>query len=263
MTDDYPAATEEALELARLYDVDVAEDPGDLHLYSALAAASDQPILELGAGTGRLAIPLAASGHAVTGVDRDRAMLDRARATANARGVAGRVRFVEGDIATVRLPEAGSFGLAFIALNTLMLLGTRDGQRAAMATLAAHLAPAGRGVVDVWQPDADDLARFDGRVVLEYARRNGATGGWITKAASAVHDAARQSVVLTSFYEESLQGAPSRRWVRQDRLRLVWADELAGMAEDAGLDVDQLAGGYDLEPLGPGSDRAILVAIRR
>jgi SAM-dependent methyltransferase len=255
---------DERADLARLYDLDLADDPGDLHLYTALAATTDQPILELGVGTGRLAIPLAVSGHAVTGVDRDRAMLDRARATATEHPDASRrLELVEGDIAAVRLPAAGRFGLAFIALNTLMLLATREGQRAAIATLAAHLAPGGRAVVDVWQPDAEDLARFDGRIVLEYARRDGETGAWVTKEASAVHDAARQSVVLTAMYEESRAGAAARRWIRQDRLRLMSADELVGMAEGAGLEVEQLAGGYDLEPLGPGSDRAILVATRR
>lgn len=256
-------ATDEAAELARLYDLDLIEDPGDVHLYAALAATTDQRILELGVGTGRIAVALASAGHAVTGVDRNQAMLDRARALAKSAGVAARVELVEGDMTEVRLAEAGTFGLAVVALNTLMVLATRDRQRAALATLAAHLAPDGRAVVDVWQPDADDLARFDGRVALEYARRDGSTGGWVTKQASAQHDAARQSVVLTSIYEESRAGEPVRRWVRQDHLRLVSADELAGMAQDAGLAIEQLAGGYDLEPLGPGSDRAILVARRK
>jgi SAM-dependent methyltransferase len=262
--DEADDAADEAAQLARLYDLDLIDDPGDLDLYTALAAATDQPILELGVGTGRLAVPLAAAGHAVTGVDHDRAMLDRARAAANARAEADRrLELVAGDIATIRLPAAGSFGLAFIALNTLMLLDTRHRQRAALATLAAHLASGGRAVVDVWQPDADDLALFDGRIVLEYARRDPATGGWVTKAASAIHDAAYQSVVLTSIYEESRAGAAARRWVRQDRLRLVSADELASMAEDADLEVEQVAGSYELEPLGTGSDRAILVARHR
>ena len=52
------------------------------------------------------------------------------------------------------------------------------------------------------------------------------------------------------------------RWVRNDQLRLVSADELTGFAEAAGLRVETLAGGYDLDPLGPGSDRAVLVAVR-
>jgi hypothetical protein len=47
--------------LARLYDVDLVEDPGDLDLYLALAARVEGPVLELAAGTGRLAVPLAAA----------------------------------------------------------------------------------------------------------------------------------------------------------------------------------------------------------
>jgi len=61
--------------LARLYDLDLAEDPGDLDLYVALAARTGGPILELAAGTGRLTIPLAQAGYEVTAVDVDPAML--------------------------------------------------------------------------------------------------------------------------------------------------------------------------------------------
>jgi len=65
--------------LARLYDVDLVEDPGDLDLYLALANRSGGPVLELGSGTGRLAVPLADAGYHVTAVDVDPAMLERAR----------------------------------------------------------------------------------------------------------------------------------------------------------------------------------------
>ena len=54
----------------------------------------------------------------------------------------------------------------------------------------------------------------------------------------------------------------ARRWVRSDRLRLVSADELREFAEEAGLTVELVAGGYGMEPLGPGSERAILVAVK-
>jgi hypothetical protein len=57
-------------------------------------------------------------------------------------------------------------------------------------------------------------------------------------------------------------GSSARRWVRRDRLRLVSADELRGFAEEAGLVVELVAGGYDMGPMGPGSDRAILLAVR-
>lgn len=255
-----------AAALARLYDLDLLDDPGDLDLYLALAARTGGSILELAAGTGRLAVPLAAAGHAVTGVDVDRAMLDRARARASAAApvVAGRLTFVEADLIGLELPDAGTFGLAFVGMNSLFLLATRDAQRAALGTLARHLEPGGLAVVDVWLPDAEDLARFDGRLILEYERLDPETGELVTKTAAAQHDAATGIVALTSIYESGSQGERPRRWVRRDTLRLVSAGELRDFAEGAGLAVETVAGGYDLEPIGSsGGDRAILVAERR
>jgi len=254
----------EADALARLYDLDLTEDPGDLDLYLAVAGRTAGPILELAVGSGRLAVPLAEAGYEVTGVDLDPAMLDRARVALASAGsdVAKRLELVEGDMTEVRLPSAGRFRLAFLALNSLLVLGAREAQRAALRTLAAHLAPGGLAVVDLWQPDAEDLARFDGRLILEYGRVDPETGNLVTKIGSAQHDAATQTVTLTTIYEEGGRGAPANRWHRVDRLRLVSADELRGMAEDAGLEVEMLGGDYDLGPLGPRSERAILVAAR-
>ena len=254
----------EAVALARLYDLDLAQDPGDLDLYLALAGRTGGPILELATGTGRLAVPLAAHGHLVTGVDIDPAMLARARARVAATGggaVAG-LRFVIGDARSVRLPDAGRYALAFLALNSLFIMGSRADQQAVVATLAAHLAPGGLAVVDVWLPDADDLARYDGRIMLEYPRRDPATGQHVVKIGSATHDAATATVRLTTIYEEGDPGEPVVRWIRRDEMRLVGVDELRGFAEAAGLVVESIAGGYDMEPHGPGAERAILVAAR-
>jgi SAM-dependent methyltransferase len=253
---------ETATALARLYDLDLSDDPGDLDLYLSLARRTGGPILELAVGTGRLAIPLAAAGFNVTGVDVDPAMLARAREHAATVEGAGDVELVEADLVGLRLPAAGTFKLAFIALNSLLLLGSRDAQREAIRTMGEHLEPGGLAVVDIWLPDTDDLARFDGRIVLEYARTDPESGLTVTKAGSAQHETVSQQVTLTTLYEESSQGAPARRWVRVDRLRLVSADELRSFAEDAGLEIEVLAGDYDLSPLGPSSDRAVLVAVR-
>jgi SAM-dependent methyltransferase len=252
-------STTEARALARLYDVDMIEDPGDLDLYLALAARVGGPILELGVGTGRLAIPLAAAGYEVVGIDRDSAMLERARRHVESAG--GRLDLVDDDIRDLRLARTG-FRLAVVALNTLMLLGTRRAQRAAIRLLADRLALGGIVVVDVWQPDADDLARFDGRLMLDYRRDDPESGHLVLKLGSAVHDAASQAVILTTIYDEGIPGEPPVRWTRTDRLRLVSGDELRGFAEDAGLDVELIAGGYDLEPIGPGSERAILIGVK-
>jgi SAM-dependent methyltransferase len=255
---------ETAAALARLYDLDLQDDPGDLDLWLALADRADGPVLELAAGTGRLAIPIASAGHPVTAVDLDPAMLARARTRGGDAGLdEEQFRTVEADLLDLRLPDAGRYALAFIALNSMMLLGTRTAQMHAFRTMAAHLAPGGLAAVDVWLPDADDLARFDGRVILEWPRTDPGSGLVVTKAGSAQHDAATGTITLTAIYEEGRQGEPAARWVRRDRLRLVSADELAGFAEDAGLRVELVAGGYDLGPLGPGSDRAVVVAERR
>ena len=252
-----------AAALARLYDLDLADDPGDLDLYLALAARTGGPVLELMAGSGRLAVPLAVAGHAVVGVDADAAMLARGRSAAEAagRGVARRLSLVEADATHYRHVDAGRFGLAFIALGSLLLLPDRRAQRGAVETLAAHLAPGGIAVVDVWMPDAADLARFDGRLGLEWVRE-GDRGAVVTKAMSARHDAATASIELTTIFEEGRPGEAPARWIRVDRLSLLDAATLAEMAEGSGLEVEALAGDHDLGPLGPGADRIVLVAAR-
>ena len=253
-----------AAALARLYDLDLADDPGDVDLYRALADRVRGRVLELAVGTGRVAIPLAAAGHRVTGVDNDRHMLDRARARAAAEiaGSGGSLELVEADLVGLALPEGAAFDFGFLALNSLMALGTRTAQQAAIQALADHLVPGGIAAVDVWLPDADDLARYDGGQILEWARPDPTTGAIVTKTGSAQYDAATGTIALTTIFEEGPQGAAAVRWVRSDRLRLVSADELTGFAEAAGLRVETLAGSYDLEAHGPGSERAILVAIR-
>ncbi len=258
-----PGGESGAEALARLYDLDVAEEDADRGLYLALATRTTGPILELMAGSGRLAVPLAATGRRVVAVDVDPAMLARARVAASAAGprAARRLELVDADVDGYRHPRAGSFGLAFVALGSLLLMPGRAAQRRAFATLADHLAPGGVAAVDVPLLDADDLSRYDGRLTLDWARR-GPAGSVITKTSSARHDASTRTVALVSVFEEGLPGRPAARTVRVDRLHLLDAVDLLEMAEAAGLRVEILAGDADLTPLAPGADRAILVAVR-
>jgi SAM-dependent methyltransferase len=190
-------------------------------------------------------------------------MLARLRRRAAADGAAERrLTVVEADLLDLRLDAVGSFALAFVALNSLFLLASREAQRRAFRTMADHLAPGGLAVADVWLPDADDLARFDGRMILEYARDDPETGRLVTKVAAAQHDAATGIVNLTSIFEEGRPGEPLTRHVRRDVLRLVSAGELDDFATAAGLEIETLAGDYDLEPLGSAGDRGIVVARR-
>jgi SAM-dependent methyltransferase len=252
--------------IARLYDLDLSEGPGDVDLFRALARRTGGPVVELAVGTGRIALPLAQDGYHVVGVDNDRAMLDRARARVASAGreIAARVRLVEGDLVNADRDEAvasgGPFALAIFGLNTILLLPSVAGQRGALATMARLLAPGGVAVVDAWQPSPADLVAFDGRISLEWLRTDPDTGREVTKKLAAWYEHLRRLVSLTTIFEEGAPGEPPSRWVRQDALRLISADELVAFTEAAGLEVEQLAGDHELGPLDPGSDRVIVVA---
>lgn len=255
-----------AAAIARMYDLDLSEDPADVDLYRAIARRTGGPIVELAVGTGRIAVPLAGDGFHVVGVDNDPAMLDRGRARVAAAGreIAGRVRFVERDLVDADQDETvasgGPFSLAILGLNSILLLASVAGQRGALATMARLLAPGGVAVVDAWQPGPADLVAFDGRLSLEWLRTDPATGHQVLKTLAAWYDHLRRIVTLTTIFDEGPPGGSPARWTRSDALRLVSADELVAFAGLAGLEVEQLAGDYELGPLDPGSDRVVLVA---
>jgi SAM-dependent methyltransferase len=126
---------------ARITDVDAT---ADLVAELAAAAGSDR-VLELAVGTGRLAVPIAARGLDVVGVDASAAMLAKLKERSAA------VTAVLGDMVD-DLPD-GPFGVCLLAYNSLFNLESADRQRACFAAVAARLAPAGRFVVEAFVPD--------------------------------------------------------------------------------------------------------------
>jgi SAM-dependent methyltransferase len=106
-------------------------------------------VLELGVGTGRLAVPIAAAGLQVTGIDSSAAMLARLAA----RDGGGRVTTIEGDMVD-RLPP-GPFDVVLIAYNTIFNLLDESEQRRCFTDVAARLRPGGAFVVEAFVPDDD------------------------------------------------------------------------------------------------------------
>jgi SAM-dependent methyltransferase len=102
--------------------------------------------LELGIGTGRIALPLAARGVPVHGIDLSEAMVARLRTKPGA----GRIGVTLGDFATT--PVDGRFSVAYLVANTIMNLTTQDEQVACFENVAAHLEPGGRFVIEVVVP---------------------------------------------------------------------------------------------------------------
>jgi hypothetical protein len=95
---------------------------------------------------------------------------------------------------------------------------------------------------------------------LEYVRTDPETGLLVTKVAAVQYEPVSGHMDLTTIYDEGKQGEPAQRWVREDRLRLLNAEDLRLLAESADLEVEVLAGDYDLNPVSAHDERAILIA---
>src|SRR3954449_8413994 len=113
--------------------------------------AGDGAALELGVGTGRIALPLAARGVTVHGIDLSEAMVARLRAKPGAEAIGVSV----GDFATTKVD--GTFSLAYLVVNTIMNLTTQDEQVACFRNVAAHLEPGGCFVIEVGVPQLQRL----------------------------------------------------------------------------------------------------------
>lgn len=136
---------------ADVYD-DWYRDNGDVHaivdLVTALAAAHPSlPVLELGVGTGRLAIPLAARGVAVVGVDASAAMLARLAANDPQRTVHAHLGDMVDDL------PIGPFAVVFVAFNTFFNLLDETRQQACFTAVASRLTTAGAFVIDAFVPE--------------------------------------------------------------------------------------------------------------
>jgi SAM-dependent methyltransferase len=217
--------------IADLYDRMTVELPDPADCVDRLAElAGTGPALELGIGTGRVALPLAARGVRVHGIDASTAMVDRLRAKPGG----GAIPVSFGDFAGV--PVEGSFALVYAVFNTFFSLLTQDDQVRCFASVAARLAPGGAFVLELFVPDP--TLHPGGHSVR--ARHLGLD---LVRLDVAVHDPAAQrvdfqNVLLTGDGVRLLPGA----------VRYAWPSELDLMARLAGLRLRERWGGWRREP---------------
>jgi SAM-dependent methyltransferase len=122
------------------HDVECAAYTADLELWRELAAGAGGPVLDLGCGTGRVALDLASRGHEVTGLDSDAELVEALRTRARERDL--RVEAVPGDARSFDLGKA--FALAISPMQVIQLLGGPGGRGRMLAAVRRHLAPGGR-----------------------------------------------------------------------------------------------------------------------
>jgi SAM-dependent methyltransferase len=215
-----------------LYD-DVLDTESTVAVLAGLAAGG--PVLEMGIGTGRLALPLAARGLAVAGIEASPVMVERLRAKPGGEGIP----VVVGDFAEARVP--GEFALVVLAFNTMFALPSEDAQVACFENAARHLRPGGRFVVDSWVLDPGRFA--DGAAVsVRYL-----TDDRVSLDTGVLDPtAARMETVQVVLSEGRVRLYPANHCYAGPR-------ELDLMARVAGLRLEDRWAGWDRAPFGVGS----------
>jgi SAM-dependent methyltransferase len=189
--------------------------------------AGDGRALELGVGTGRIAIPLAARGVEVHGIDLSQAMVARLRQKPGG----DRIGVTIGDFSTVRAP--GTFRLAYLVFNTIENLTTQAAQVACFRNAAAHLEPGGCFVIEVAVPDLRRLPPGERYVVFDASDRH-----W----GFDEYDVVNQGLISHHF---DVRG--DRIEKSSGRFRYVWPSELDLMAEMTGMRLRERWGGWKRE----------------
>jgi hypothetical protein len=202
--------------------------------------AGDGAALEFAIGTGRVALPLAARGVAVSGIEYSQAMIDVLRAKPGA----DRIRVVQGDMAVTRVP--GAFRLVYLVFNTIGNLTTQADQVACFVSAAAHLEPGGAFLIEMYVPQLRELAPGAVGVVSDLTEGH---------ACIDTYDPVNQLVQSHHFTRDA--GGGFRRGFTPQRY--VWPAELDLMARIAGLHPVARWGDWDRSAFTGGSGKHVSV----
>jgi SAM-dependent methyltransferase len=184
--------------------------------------------LELGVGTGRIALPLAERGVPVRGIELSTAMVERLRAKPGSDDIDVTI----GDFATTRVD--GSFSLVYLVANTIGNLTTQEAQVACFRNAAAHLEPGGCFVIEVVVPELRRLPPGEAFHVFD-----GSEGHWGIDE----YDVAKQGLTSHHFW---IDGSGVERLSMP--FRYVWPSELDLMAQLAGMTLRERWAGWTKEP---------------
>jgi SAM-dependent methyltransferase len=195
--------------------------------------------LELGIGTGRIALPLAQRGVPVHGIELSKAMAARLRRKPGGRDIGVTI----GDFSTTIV--AGTFSVAYLVFNTIMNLTTQAAQVACFRNVAAHLEPGGCFLIEVGVPDLQRLPPGETVHAFHVSERR-----W----GFDEYDVAMQG--LTSHHFEIVDGRVERLSIP---FRYAWPSELDLMAQIAGMRLRERWSGWKREPFTSDSRKHVSV----
>lgn len=244
---------------AEFYDAihgDFREDTG---LWASFAGRTDRPVLEVGCGTGRIALELARQGYAVTGVDPSAAMLSVARRKAEDDAID--VSFIEGRLLDLTLEEE-HYGLILLPLDVFLYCADGEEQRATLVRLAEALVFNGLLAIDLPGPAAALDPESNGIQRLVFSGQT-SEGHHFDCLHLHEDDQAEQTRYLRVSYETHDADGLVHRKLSEHQLRYVYRFELEYLLDAAGLVLSDVYGDYDLGPLTNDSERMIAIARRR
>lgn len=235
---------------------------GDVAWYKEVAAQVGGPVLEIGAGTGRLSIPLARMGLEVWAVDVSAGMLAQLRAKLEREDAAvrARVHVVQQDAAALDLPVR-DVPLALLPFNTLMLIPDPEDERAALAAIAAHAAPGAVLALDVMNPLTLPLEPERAAAPSEPRTAPDTGNRYVRMAMNTALDGQRRQRVC-GWYDELLPDGTVQSTDFAFRWRMIVRDGLEAMLGEAGFAVETLAGDFEDAPWTPESRRMVVTGRR-
>jgi SAM-dependent methyltransferase len=233
-----------------LYDlVTPASFRGDAEWYRAKARECGGPVLELGAGTGRITLQIAEDGVVVHALDADAAMLAllRRKLAALPPDERDRVVLINGDMRTFTSTER--FPLVIAPFRAFLHNLTEQDQLASLDRIREHLAPGGRFAFNVFHPSLEYMAHHVGamagvwRWVGTFAR---ADGGRVVRSEANRYDTARQRVHSQHRYDEyGPDGTLERSSLQDLHLAYLYPPDLRRLLNQAGFRSVQICGGFD------------------
>ena len=231
----------------------------DVEFYVELAQASGGPVLEIGCGTGRVSLPIAAAGIDVVGVDFATAMLEKAREQATkTKGHGGAVEFVQGDMRTLALDR--HFPLVIIPARTLYLALTPEEQLETLRRAAEHLAPTGALAFNLFVPDSDLISDVSEKPFSMGETIHPETGLRCLLTAVNRTDPVGQTIHSIQTVEELSDTGEVVRTVNLEvDLRYLYPSEVHVMLEQVGMVADQVFGDFDGGPLTEDSEEMVWV----
>jgi SAM-dependent methyltransferase len=238
---------------------------GDVDWYRRKAQESRGPVLELGAGTGRVTLAIAEAGVPVHALDASRDMLDalQAKLAACPHEVRHRVQLVHGDMRSFELSER--FALIIAPFRAFLHNATEQDRRACLDRVRTHLRPGGRFAFNVFHPSLEYMAQHAGPLAGVWRWAGDyelPTGGFVVRSEATRYDTVRQIVHSRHRYDEyAPDGSLTRTSLHRLDLAYLYPTDIRRLLTEVGFRDVTISGGLAGDALSRDADELVVEAV--